>query len=86
MRKPCPSDLTDEQGEIIQPLIPVNAVGRPRTVELREVLHAIFPLNLRVRPGTGAGSCRGSPSPRRRPSCASGGHRATGGHGRRRAG
>jgi transposase len=45
MRKPYPSDLTDEQWEIIQPLIPVNVVGRPRVVELREVLNAIFSLN-----------------------------------------
>ena len=45
MRKPYPSDLTDEQWEIIQPLIPVNTVGRPRTVEMREVLNAIFYLN-----------------------------------------
>ena len=29
MRKPYPSDLTDEQWEIIKPLIPVNTVGRP---------------------------------------------------------
>ena len=45
MRKPYPSDLTDEPWEIIQPLIPVNTVGRPRTVEMREVLNAIFYLN-----------------------------------------
>ncbi len=45
MRKPYPSDLTDAQWEIIQPLIPVNTVGRPRTVEMREVLNAIFSLN-----------------------------------------
>jgi len=45
MRKPYPSDLTDEQWEIIPPLIPVNTVGRPRQVETREVLHAIFSLN-----------------------------------------
>jgi len=45
MRKPYPSDLTDEQWEIIKPLIPVNTVGRPRTVEMREVLNAIFYLN-----------------------------------------
>ena len=45
MRKPYPSDLTDEQWEILQPLIPVNTVGRPRTVEMREVLNAIFSLN-----------------------------------------
>jgi putative transposase len=42
MRKPYPSDLTDEQWEIIKPLIPVNRVGRPRKVEMREVLNTIF--------------------------------------------
>jgi putative transposase len=42
MRKPYPSDLTDEQWEIIKPLIPINSVGRPRVVELREVLNTIF--------------------------------------------
>ena len=45
MRKPYPSDLTDEQWEIIKPLIPVNTVGRPRKVDMREVLNAIFYLN-----------------------------------------
>jgi putative transposase len=42
MRKPYPSDLTDQQWEIIEPLIPVNQVGRPRTVNMREVLNTIF--------------------------------------------
>jgi transposase len=42
MRKPSPSDLTDAQWEVIKPLIPVSRVGRPRTVDLREVLNAIF--------------------------------------------
>jgi len=42
MRKPYPSDLTDEQAAILLPLIPVSKVGRPRTVEIREVLNAIF--------------------------------------------
>jgi putative transposase len=42
MRKPYPSDLTDAQWEIIEPLIPVHRVGRPRTVNLREVLNTIF--------------------------------------------
>jgi putative transposase len=42
MRKPYPSDLTDEQWEIIEPLIPVNSVGRPREVEMRAVLNTIF--------------------------------------------
>src|SRR5512142_1025864 len=45
MRKPYPSDLTDEQWEIIKPLIPVNSVGRPREVEMREVLNTIFSQN-----------------------------------------
>ncbi len=45
MRKAYPSDLTDEQWEIIRPLIPVNQVGRPREVETREVLNTIFYLN-----------------------------------------
>jgi Putative transposase of IS4/5 family (DUF4096) len=45
MRKPYPSDLTDEQWEIIKPLIPVNSVGRPRVVEMREVLNTIFYLD-----------------------------------------
>src|SRR3954451_6858584 len=42
MRKPYPSDLSDEQWAILEPLIPVSALGRPRDVEMREVLNAIF--------------------------------------------
>ncbi len=42
MRKPYPSDLTDTQWAIIEPLIPVHRVGRPRRVDMREVLNAIF--------------------------------------------
>jgi putative transposase len=45
MRKPYPSDLSEEQWAIIRPLIPVSKVGRPRTVEMREVCNAIFYLN-----------------------------------------
>jgi putative transposase len=45
MRKPYPSDLTDEQWAIIEPLIPVHTVGRPRTNDMREVLNAVFFLN-----------------------------------------
>jgi putative transposase len=45
MRKSYPSDLTGEQWAIIEPLIPVNATGRPREVDMREVLNAIFYLN-----------------------------------------
>jgi putative transposase len=42
MRKPYPSDLSDDQWAVIEPLIPVNSTGRPREVEMREVLNAIF--------------------------------------------
>src|SRR5512144_2980413 len=42
MRKPYPSDLTDQQWDIVEPLIPVNRVGRPRKVNMREVLNSIF--------------------------------------------
>jgi putative transposase len=45
MRKPYPSDLSDDQWAVIEPLIPVNSTGRPREVEMREVLNAIFYLN-----------------------------------------
>ena len=45
MRKRYPSDLTDEQWAVIEPLIPVCSVGRPRKVEMREVLNALFYLN-----------------------------------------
>ncbi|CAA9403527.1 Mobile element protein [uncultured Leptolyngbya sp.] len=42
-RKPYPSDLTDAEWETIQPLLPLPyAIGSPRTVDLREVLDAIF--------------------------------------------
>lgn len=42
MRKAYPSDLTDDQWDIVEPLIPVATTGRPRTVDMREVLNAIF--------------------------------------------
>jgi putative transposase len=42
MRKPYPSDLTDQQWAILEPLIPVSKVGRPRVNDMREVLNAIF--------------------------------------------
>ncbi|MCC9641632.1 IS5 family transposase [Rhodopirellula sp. JC740] len=45
-RKRYPSDLTDEQWEIINELIPKprksRKGGRPRTVDMREVLNTIF--------------------------------------------
>jgi putative transposase len=42
-RKPYPSDLTDEQWALLEPLIPPPLPGgRPRTADLREVVNAIF--------------------------------------------
>jgi putative transposase len=45
MRKPSPSDLTDAQWQLIRPMIPVFTVGRPREVDMREVLNALLYLN-----------------------------------------
>src|SRR5205809_7503443 len=49
LRKHYPSDLTDEQWAIVEPMIPPakqNAQGgRPRKVDLREVLHTLFYVN-----------------------------------------
>ena len=42
-RKAYPSDLTDEQWELIEDLIPASRPGgRPRTVNMREVVNAIL--------------------------------------------
>jgi putative transposase len=42
-RKSYPSDLTDEQWALIEPLLPeAKPGGRPREVDLREVLDGIF--------------------------------------------
>ena len=42
-RKRYPSDLTDGQWEKIEPLIPpAKPGGRPREVEMREVMNGIF--------------------------------------------
>src|SRR5579875_3439562 len=45
MPKPSPSDLTDAPWAIIEPLIPVHRVRRPRTNDMREVHNAIFYLH-----------------------------------------
>jgi putative transposase len=43
IRKPYPSDLTDAQWEILVPLLPpAFSVGRPRQVDLREVVNALL--------------------------------------------
>ena len=46
MRQQYPSDLTDEQYAIIEPHVPdAKHGGRPRTVNMREVINAILYLN-----------------------------------------
>jgi len=49
-RKKYPSDLTDEQWAIVASMIPPAKQsprgGRPRTVDMREVLNTMFYLNL----------------------------------------
>lgn len=43
MRKRYPSDLTDEQWQVIQPLLPpAKPGGRPRSIDLREVVNTLF--------------------------------------------
>lgn len=45
-RKPYPSDVTDAQWELIKLVIPkAKAGGRPRTVNMREVINAMFYIN-----------------------------------------
>lgn len=42
-RRPYATDLTDEQWSRIAPLLPGPAeTGRPRTVDLREVVNALW--------------------------------------------
>jgi putative transposase len=45
MRHPYPSDVTDAQWHLLRELFPPAATGRPRTVEIRDVIDAIFYLN-----------------------------------------
>ena len=46
-RKSYPSDLTDEQWLLLDPLLPPSheSLGRPREVDFREVINAILYLN-----------------------------------------
>ena len=45
-RKPYPSDLTDAQWQLLEPLLPAaKPGGRPRKTDLRAVLDALFYLN-----------------------------------------
>lgn len=40
--KRYPSDISDREWELIKPLIEQNGLGRPRKVNIREVINAIF--------------------------------------------
>lgn len=43
MRKPYPTDLTDEQWTLLEPLLPpAKSGGAPRTVDLREILNTLL--------------------------------------------
>jgi putative transposase len=43
MRKPYPTDVTDEQWQVLQALIPpAKQGGRPRKVDMREVVNTLF--------------------------------------------
>src|SRR5439155_11802855 len=43
MRQPYRSDLTDAQWKLIEPLLPpAKPGGRPRSVDLREVVNTLF--------------------------------------------
>ncbi len=43
MRKPYPTDLTDAQWKVIEPLIPPpKPGGRPRSIDMREVLNTLI--------------------------------------------
>ena len=46
MRRPYPSDLTDDQWAILEDLIPpAEPGGRPRSIDMREVLNTLLSLN-----------------------------------------
>src|SRR5258706_15318693 len=45
-REPYPSDVSDQEWEILEPLIPAaKPGGKPRTTDMREVLNAILYVN-----------------------------------------
>ena len=42
MKPIYPSDVTDAQWAILEPLVPTTHEGRPRTVDMRKILNGIF--------------------------------------------
>ncbi len=48
-RKAYPCDVTDEEWHIIEPLLPgAQSLGRPRQVDLREIINGIFYVSLNL--------------------------------------
>ena len=46
-RRVYPSDLSDAEWAVLEPLLPApKGFGRPRTVDLREILNSIFMCNV----------------------------------------
>lgn len=45
MRQPYPSDMTDDQWELLTDLFPAAKTGRPREVSIRDVVDALFYVN-----------------------------------------
>ena len=42
-RPTYPSNLSDAEGKVLEPLLPqAKGFGRPRTVDLREILNTVF--------------------------------------------
>jgi putative transposase len=42
-RQPYPSDLSDAEWQVLEPFLPkAKGFGHPRTVDLREIINAIF--------------------------------------------
>ena len=37
-----PSDLTDTQWAILEPMIPTTREGRPRVVDMRKIMNGVF--------------------------------------------
>jgi hypothetical protein len=51
-RRDYPSDLSDEEWAVLEPLIPPAKLGgRPRTTDMREVINAIFYVDAQVASG-----------------------------------
>src|SRR4051794_37085657 len=69
MRQRYKTDLTDEQWAVIEPLLPAaKPGGRPREVDLREVVNTLL---YQARTGCSGTTCRTTWCPRARPTTTS---------------